>query len=105
MEDRSLMNQRVLITGSGSGIGATTAQTIVQRGGRVAIMDLDGDLARRTGERIGADQSFQCRCSKNERRRLYGELVVGVGRGRRAIARALLRVQSGADQSDKDAGH
>ena len=51
--DTSLAGRRVLITGSGAGIGAVTAQMIVARGGRVAIFDLDGERAVATARDLG----------------------------------------------------
>jgi NAD(P)-dependent dehydrogenase (short-subunit alcohol dehydrogenase family) len=43
----------VVITGAGRGIGAATAAALAARGARVAIADLDGDLAIQTAQRIG----------------------------------------------------
>ena len=51
--DTSLAGRRVLITGSGAGIGAVTAHNIVARGGRVAIFDLDGERAAATARDLG----------------------------------------------------
>jgi NAD(P)-dependent dehydrogenase (short-subunit alcohol dehydrogenase family) len=48
-----LSGRRILITGSGAGIGATTAQVAVSLGARVAIFDRDGDAARRTAAALG----------------------------------------------------
>src|SRR5580765_622218 len=36
----------VAITGAARGLGLATAKTLAERGARVAIADLDGDLAR-----------------------------------------------------------
>ena len=58
---KTLLNRRVLITGSGSGIGARTARTIVDRGGRVAVFDIDGEAAQRTAESLGASLAFSFR--------------------------------------------
>lgn len=52
-DDTSLAGRRVLITGSGAGIGAVTAREIVARGGRVAIFDLDGERATATARGLG----------------------------------------------------
>lgn len=56
--DTSLAGRRVLITGSGAGIGAVTAQNIVARGGRVAIFDLDGERAAATARDLGDDHAL-----------------------------------------------
>jgi NAD(P)-dependent dehydrogenase (short-subunit alcohol dehydrogenase family) len=56
--DRPLAGRRILITGSGAGIGATTAQVVVSLGARVAIFDRDGAAARRTADDLGDDNAF-----------------------------------------------
>ena len=48
-----LTGRRILITGSGTGIGAATAQAAIALGARVAIFDRDGDAARRTAAALG----------------------------------------------------
>lgn len=51
----SLSNQVVAITGGARGIGHATARALVDRGARVAIGDLDGDLAARVAAELGGD--------------------------------------------------
>jgi NAD(P)-dependent dehydrogenase (short-subunit alcohol dehydrogenase family) len=51
----SVSGRRVLITGGGAGIGATTARLLAHRGWRVALLDRDGAAAQRTAEEIGKD--------------------------------------------------
>jgi len=51
--DLALAGRRILITGSGAGIGATTARVAVGLGARVAIFDRDGAAARRTAGALG----------------------------------------------------
>lgn len=60
MAHGSLQDRRVLITGAGAGIGAVTARMIVDRGGRVAVFDLDGTRAARTAEELGEDRALAC---------------------------------------------
>lgn len=48
-----LLDRRILITGSGTGIGSTTARAVVERGGRVAVFDLNGATAERTAKSLG----------------------------------------------------
>ena len=50
----SLRGRVVAITGAARGIGRATAEALVREGARVAIGDLDAELAQRTGEEIGA---------------------------------------------------
>jgi NAD(P)-dependent dehydrogenase (short-subunit alcohol dehydrogenase family) len=50
------LNGRVVaINGAGRGIGAATAEALTKEGARVAIGDVDLDVAKATAERIGGD--------------------------------------------------
>jgi NAD(P)-dependent dehydrogenase (short-subunit alcohol dehydrogenase family) len=50
-----LTGKVVAITGAGRGIGAATAEALTKEGARVAIGDVDLDIAKATAERIGGD--------------------------------------------------
>jgi NAD(P)-dependent dehydrogenase (short-subunit alcohol dehydrogenase family) len=50
-----LTGKVVAITGAGRGIGAATAAALAREGARVAIGDVDLDIAKATAERIGGD--------------------------------------------------
>ncbi|HEX5761605.1 MAG TPA: SDR family oxidoreductase [Solirubrobacterales bacterium] len=50
---QALSGKVVAITGGARGIGKTTAQALVPKGCRVALGDLDGDLAERTAAELG----------------------------------------------------
>ncbi|MGV2970337.1 MULTISPECIES: SDR family NAD(P)-dependent oxidoreductase [unclassified Mycolicibacterium] len=50
----TLTGQVVAITGAARGIGAATARAFVAAGARVAIGDIDAELAQRTAAEIGA---------------------------------------------------
>jgi NADP-dependent 3-hydroxy acid dehydrogenase YdfG len=52
-QPRSLAGRVVAITGAARGIGRATAAALVREGARVAIGDLDADLARRTAAELG----------------------------------------------------
>jgi NAD(P)-dependent dehydrogenase (short-subunit alcohol dehydrogenase family) len=52
-EPRSLSNQVVAITGGARGIGHATARALADRGARIAIGDLDGDLAAHVAAKLG----------------------------------------------------
>jgi len=54
----ALENRRILITGAGSGIGAATACLLVELGARVAVLDRDGEAARRTAAKLGPDRGL-----------------------------------------------
>jgi short-subunit dehydrogenase len=50
---RSLSGKVVFITGAARGIGRATATALIAEGAKVAIGDLDGDLAKRTAKELG----------------------------------------------------
>ena len=50
----SLPGQVAIITGAARGIGLATAQLLADAGASVALLDIDGETARRQAERIGA---------------------------------------------------
>jgi NAD(P)-dependent dehydrogenase (short-subunit alcohol dehydrogenase family) len=49
----SIAGKAVFITGAGSGIGAATAQDVVRRGGRVAMVDANADALGAVAARLG----------------------------------------------------
>ena len=54
-ERRSLAGKVVAITGGARGIGEATARAIVAKGGKVAIGDLDSELAQKTAAALGGE--------------------------------------------------
>jgi NAD(P)-dependent dehydrogenase (short-subunit alcohol dehydrogenase family) len=52
-QPRTLSNKVVSITGAARGIGQATATALARQGARVAIGDLDGELAARVAEELG----------------------------------------------------
>jgi NADP-dependent 3-hydroxy acid dehydrogenase YdfG len=50
---RSLSGKVVAITGGARGIGRATAQALLREGAKVAIGDLDGELAQKTATELG----------------------------------------------------
>ncbi len=56
-----LHNKIAVITGGASGLGKATAERIIECGGKVAILDLNEDLANRTASDLGANaRAFGC---------------------------------------------
>lgn len=54
MESRGMAGLCVVVTGGASGIGAATARKVVEAGGHVAIMDLNGEAAQTLAQALGA---------------------------------------------------
>jgi NADP-dependent 3-hydroxy acid dehydrogenase YdfG len=54
-EPRALTGRVIAITGGARGIGKATARALIRRGARVAIGDLDRELAERTAAELGGD--------------------------------------------------
>jgi NADP-dependent 3-hydroxy acid dehydrogenase YdfG len=52
-QPRTLAGRVVAITGAARGIGRATAEALVREGARVAVGDVDADLARRTAVELG----------------------------------------------------
>jgi len=50
---RELAEKVVVVTGGGRGIGAATARALGRQGARVALADLDGDLAAEVAAEVG----------------------------------------------------
>src|SRR4029079_14780718 len=54
-EPRSLRGKVVAITGGARGIGKATARALILKGPKVAIGDLDKDLAEQSAAELGGD--------------------------------------------------
>ncbi|WP_337267379.1 SDR family oxidoreductase [Oryzifoliimicrobium ureilyticus] len=56
-----LAGKAALVTGGASGIGSAVATAFAQKGARVAVLDLNADLAKAKAEELGSDaRSFVC---------------------------------------------
>ena len=47
-----------LITGGASGLGLATAETLVEAGSKVMLLDLNEDNAKAAVEKLGSDSSY-----------------------------------------------
>jgi len=55
-----LAGKTALVTGAGSGIGKSIAQTYVREGARVAVVDIDGEAAKSAARGIGNNAIALC---------------------------------------------
>ncbi|KNC52796.1 short-chain dehydrogenase/reductase SDR [Thecamonas trahens ATCC 50062] len=53
----SVASSVFLVTGGGSGLGGATAEAIVAGGGKVGIIDIDGEKAEAMAEKLGAESA------------------------------------------------
>ena len=51
--ETAIAGRRVLITGGGAGIGAVTARLLSEKGCSIALLDRDGEAARRVTQGLG----------------------------------------------------
>ena len=55
-----------VITGGASGLGRATAEMIIANGGKVAILDLNEDLAKATASELGDARAYQVNVTDDE---------------------------------------
>ena len=55
-----------VITGGASGLGRATAEMIIANGGKVAILDLNEDLAKATASELGDAKAYQVNVTDDE---------------------------------------
>ena len=53
-----ISNKVALITGGASGLGLATAETLVEAGSKVMLLDLNEDNAKAAVEKLGSDSSY-----------------------------------------------
>jgi 3-oxoacyl-[acyl-carrier protein] reductase len=81
-----LQNTVALVTGGGSGMGEAIAETYAREGARVAVVDIDGDAAKKVAARIGKS-AIAVRCDVTKRGDIdaaVAETVKGLQWARRA---------------------
>ena len=61
-----LQNTVALVTGGGSGMGEAIAETYAREGAKVAVVDVDGDAAKKVAGRIGT-AAIAVRCDVTKR--------------------------------------
>ncbi|WP_313032988.1 SDR family NAD(P)-dependent oxidoreductase [Massilia alkalitolerans] len=81
MNNKKLEGRVAILTGAGNGLGAEAARVLAGHGAQVAIVDIDGDAARRVAAQIedqgGQALSVQCDVSLEAEVRNMVETVVG----------------------------
>jgi len=79
---KGLENRNVIVTGGASGIGRATAERLVEEGARVAIVDVDGEAARRAAGEIDADRVVAITgdvSNEDDVRRYFAEVAERLG--------------------------
>jgi len=81
-----LTEKVAVVTGAGSGIGAAVAALFARQGAHVALLDVDGDAARRTADAIrrGGAQAEAHACDVTDARRV-GEVIGSIAGARARI--------------------
>ena len=81
MNNKKLEGRVAILTGAGNGLGAEAARVLAGHGAQVAIVDIDGDAARRVAAQIedqcGQALAVQCDVSLEAEVRNMVETVVG----------------------------
>jgi len=72
MESNPFAGRRILITGSGAGIGAVTARLLAGCGAVIAILDRDGAAAEHTSQSIGSERSLWLEGDVTDERAIAG---------------------------------
>src|ERR1700730_15718707 len=80
-----IKGQAAIVTGAASGLGAATAQQLVEAGAKVALLDVNIDAARDLAARIGG---IAVRCDVTESDSAVQ--AVGAARDKNGIARILV---------------
>src|SRR4051812_46005221 len=77
-----LSGQVTIVTGAARGIGLATAQLVAQAGASVALLDVDGETARKEAGRIGAKAAgWACDVtSESAVEAVFAEIVKRFGR-------------------------
>ncbi len=79
---KGLEDRKVIVTGGASGIGRATAERLVEEGARVAIVDVDGEAARRAADELGAERALAVTgdvSSEDDVRRYFAEVAERFG--------------------------
>lgn len=81
MSNKKLEGRVAILTGAAGGLGAEAARVLAEHGASVAIVDIDGEAARRVAQQIegqgGQALAVQCDISQEAAVRAMVEAVVG----------------------------
>lgn len=82
MDDKKLEGRVAILTGAGNGLGAEAARVLAGHGARVAVVDIDGDAARRVAAQIeeGGGQALAAQCDVSLEAEVRGMVETVVGR-------------------------
>ena len=74
-----LEGRSAFVTGAGGGIGRAIAQALAKEGARVAVVDVDGDLARQTAAALGAGRGTALVCDVADRQAVFAAMAEFTG--------------------------
>ena len=81
MESNTFAGRRILITGSGTGIGAVTARLLSGYDAVIAILDRDGAAAEHTSQSIGSERSLWLKGDVTDERAIADVIRAMLDRG------------------------
>ena len=97
-----LAGRVVIVTGGGNGIGEAMCRRFASEGARVAVVDLDGAAARRTGEEIGGLWFSADVASESDTQAVVTEVEDRLGPIDLYCANAGIGMEGGVETSDGD---
>ncbi len=97
-----LADRVVVVTGGGNGIGEGMCRRFFSEGARVAVVDLDGEAARRVGEEIGGLWFRADVAEEPDTQRVVTEVEDRLGPIDLYCANAGIGMEGGVETSDED---
>src|SRR5690606_27054441 len=75
-----MSNVKAIVTGGASGLGEATVRRIVERGGQVAIFDLNGEKAQKLIEELGAESVWYAETDVTDANQVEKQTAAAIGR-------------------------